>query len=122
MNLKGAYKVYKTIFHLDDEEKAQKLFNNVKNLLKDMEEAEEELMVEILANSRAIQIFRKNMKENKEAINNLLDNGVKIALCQNSLNGQSLTAKDMVNGAVIVRSGVGELTRKQADGWSYIKV
>lgn len=114
--------MYQVIFHLDNEKKAQKLFNNVMNLLKDMKESNEEIEVEVLANSRAIQVFKRSNTKERKRIEGLLGNGVKITLCQNSLDGQELTKEDMLEETILVRSGVGELSRKQSEGWSYIKV
>lgn len=114
--------MYKTIFHFDDKKKAKTLFNNVENLLKDMKEVKEEISVEVLANADAIQIFKKDQKEYEELIKKLIDKKVRIAICQNSLDGQKLKEEDMMENLMIVRSGVGELTRKQSKGWAYIKV
>lgn len=114
--------MYQTIFHCDDEKKVKKCFNNVENLLRDIEEADEEIRIEILANGSAVSSFKKESNRYEERISLLSKKNVQLALCQNSLNGHNLTAKEMVDKAKIVVSGVGELTRKQNQGWAYIKV
>lgn len=114
--------MYQTIFHCDNQNKAEKLFNNVENLLSDMSEAKEEVEVEILVNSSAVQLFKKGETKYKEKISSLSKKDVQIALCQNSLNSHSLSESKILDEVKIVSSGVGELSRKQHQGWSYIKV
>jgi len=46
---------------------------------------------------------------------------VAIALCNNALNNLRLKPEDMLPEALVVPSGVGELVRKQAEGWAYIR-
>lgn len=113
--------MYKVIFHLDDEGKVGTAYRGIMNLIKDMEDAGEEVQVELLANSSGVKPFMKEREENKEAIGLLLDNRVKIALCNNTLRVLYLTKDDFIDDAIVVKSGVGELTRKQHGGWGYIK-
>lgn len=113
--------MYKVVFHLDDEGRVGIAYRGIMNLFKDMEDAGEEVEVELLANSSGVKPFMKVREENKDAIERLFKKGVKIALCNNSLRVLYLTKKDFVDDAIVVTSGVGELTRKQQDGWGYIK-
>lgn len=114
--------MYRTIFHCDDEKKIKRCFNNVENLLRDIEEANEEIQIELLANGSAVSSFKKNEDQYKERISFLSKKNVQITLCRNSLKGQNLTTNEMIDESIIVVSGVGELTRKQNQGWAYIKV
>lgn len=113
--------MHKVIFHFDQEEKINKLINNVNNLFNDFEEEGEELTVEILANGTGIHAFKKDALKNQQAINDLLKKGVKIALCHNSLSKSDFSKEDFIAETTQVKSGVGELTRKQNEGWAYIK-
>lgn len=47
--------------------------------------------------------------------------GVHVVACENTMRGQKLTAADMLPGIGYVPSGVGELLRKQQQGWAYIR-
>lgn len=110
------------IFHCDDEEKASKLFNSVRNLLIDMDEAEEAIAIEILANGSAVNLFKKENKGTQKNMKAFIQKNLQLSLCQNSLNARDLLKDDMLDEARIVPSGVGELTRKQNKGWAYIKL
>jgi len=47
--------------------------------------------------------------------------GVVFAACANAMRAHNLTKNDMLEVAVIVPSAVGELIKKQAHGWAYIR-
>lgn len=113
--------MYKTIFHLDDEENITKVIGNINNLFKDMEEAGDEVEIEILANSNGVKAFKRDKEENKEDLAHLLEKGTEIMICNNTLNKLELSKEDLIDGIHVVTSGVGELTRKQNEGWAFIK-
>lgn len=113
--------MYKVVFHLDDEGRVGIAYRAIMNVIKDMEDEGEEVGVQLLCTASGVKPFMKEKEENKEAIDLLLEKGVKIALCNNSLRVLYLTEKDFVEDTIVVKSGVGELTRKQHNGWGYIK-
>lgn len=113
--------MYKVIFHLNEKEKVETACRNIENLLNDIQSSDEKIEVELLVNAAAVNSFKKDDKENHEAIKSILKRGVKIAICNNTLNGLKLSKEDLLKDLVLVTSGVGELTRKQNDGWAYIK-
>ncbi|MFC7137472.1 DsrE family protein [Halobaculum litoreum] len=47
---------------------------------------------------------------------------VEVCACGNSLAGRDIPADELVYGVDVVSSGMGELTRRQADGYAYIRV
>ena len=47
--------------------------------------------------------------------------GVKVIACENTMKGQKLERKDMLNGIAYVPAGVVELVEKQQQGWAYIR-
>lgn len=114
--------MYKTIFHFEDDRKTEKLLNNVMNLLDDMEEVNEEITIEVLVNADAVDVFKKENKDNQEVLKKLIQQGVTISVCQNSLMARDISENSLLEDIRIVRSGVGQLTRKQQDGWAYIKI
>lgn len=113
--------IYKVVFHLDDEKKGKNALNNAKNLLEDIEIGNKKLEIEILSNSTGIKTFKKN-NDQEEQIKELQNMGVKIAICNNTIKSLNLGKESFIEGVNIVPSGVGELTKKQSEGWAYIKV
>ena len=48
-------------------------------------------------------------------------NGVRIAVCDDSMRAAKLRASDMLQDVSYVKSGLGELMEKQQQGWVYIR-
>ncbi len=47
---------------------------------------------------------------------------IEVCACSNSLAARDVAEDELVYGVDVVSSGMGELTRRQADGYGYIKV
>ena len=114
-------KQYQVIFHLDEEplEKVTFVLNNILNLLNDL--GSQNVDVELLVNGPAVKAFKAEESPISELISRVLDQSVAIVLCNNALNLFELKPKEMLPDAIVVPSGVGELVRKQAEGWAYIR-
>lgn len=54
-------------------------------------------------------------------IKDALGAGIKIVACQNSMNKFKLTIDDLFPGITAVPSGVGELVKRQKEGWIYLQ-
>jgi uncharacterized protein len=50
-----------------------------------------------------------------------MNNGVHVVACQNTMHGMKLTPADMLPAIGYVPSGVGEIVKKQQQGWSYVR-
>jgi uncharacterized protein len=110
--------LYKVLFHLNDEGKAEDTLRNIENLLKDIKE---DIEVELVIHSKGVYPFKRNKNINREKIDMLIDKGVNISVCQNTLESLNLEKEDFVPGIQVVSSGVSEIIRKQQEGWLYIK-
>lgn len=110
-------KKYKAIFHLDEENRANLTFRNVKGLLRDLED---DVVVKLLANSEGIKALLQNGPYIEEMIK-LAEMGVSFAICSNTLRSMSLKKEDFPDFVTVVSSGTGELVRKQTEGWAYIR-
>ncbi|MCX6367249.1 MAG: DsrE family protein [Armatimonadetes bacterium] len=51
----------------------------------------------------------------------LAQRGVKLVLCENTMRGAKLGKRDLMPFASTVSSAMGELVKRQTDGWSYLK-
>lgn len=47
--------------------------------------------------------------------------GVRVSMCENTMRRLKLTKADLMPFATTVSSAMGELVRKQAEGWAYLK-
>lgn len=114
-------KPYRVIFHLDEdsEEKTNEVFNNLRNLIADL--GAENVEVELLANGKGVAALLKERVSNEIRIRHLAEQGVKFAVCANSLIHLNISPVDIVPEAVVVPAGVSELVKKQSEGWAYIR-
>jgi intracellular sulfur oxidation DsrE/DsrF family protein len=106
------------MFHLNEEGRAEDTLRNIDNLLKDVEGDVEVLL---LVHSKGVYPFGKNKNANKSKVEKLMAKGVKIRVCHNTLESLNLEVDDFIDGIEVVSSVVGELVRRQKDGWLYIK-
>ncbi|MBU5483580.1 GNAT family N-acetyltransferase [Clostridium sp. MSJ-11] len=115
----GKNQISKVLFHVDEKEKLDLGFKNIKNLLNDL--GEENTYIEMVVNGEAVEELRKEEFKYDNILNEIISSRVKIVACQNSLNAMEIKNEDLIESIFIVPSGVGELARKQINGWAYIR-
>jgi len=109
----------KTVFHAMHEVSAQAAIVGAFSLLRDPMIKIKDVVV--VGNGSAVKAFIKKSKYEQQVVQ-AVSNGIKLRACKNSLNGLSISEKDLLNGVEIVFSGVGELTRLQSQGYAYIRI
>jgi len=67
-----------------------------------------------------VNVLRKNSIYSQR-VEKLIKTGVNFAACKNTTRAMNIQKKDLIEGVEIVSSGVGELIRKQSQGWLYIR-
>jgi len=76
--------------------------------------------VEIVAYGPGIGMLKAGSPV-KDKIDAAMGSGVTMAACQNTMRNMSLTPQDMLPKIGYVPSGVGELLKKQQQGWAYVR-
>ncbi len=111
----------KTLLHIstDDTEKVSELLGNIKNLRDDDTVENRETVV--LMNGDAVKTALQDSKAS-EFFRDDLEKGVSFRVCSNSLEGRDIKPENLVEGVEVVESGVGELTKLQSEGFSYIRL
>lgn len=112
---------YRAVFHLnqDTDARVATVFSNIHNLLADL--GKEHLEVELVANGTGVNALLKANPLTADRIKELSAEGVRFAACSNSLDALKLTGTALHEGVRVVPSGVGELVRRQNEGWAYIR-
>lgn len=118
---KAAEKLYKVIYQLDSNEPKiiEKTIRNINNALSDPR-LKGKLKVELIAFSGGTDAYLKSGPY-EQAIKTLVQNGVLVAQCANSLKERGISRDKLFDFVAIVPSGNGELIIRQADGWTIIK-
>lgn len=112
---------YRVVFHLDEPSKgrANQVFRNIENLLSDL--GENNLEVELVANGGGVRAFVQGPESYTEQIDPLSAKGVRFVACAHSLSQLDINVDTLLDSVTVVSSGVGELVKKQTDGWAYIR-
>ncbi|NVO67417.1 DsrE family protein [Methanofollis tationis] len=108
---------YRAIFHLDEPAKAPLVFANLGNLLDDLGGS---VVVEVVANSEGVKVFLLTGQYTAR-FREYAEQGVQFAVCANSLRALGFTRDDFPRAVRVVPSGVGEIVRRQAEGYAYIR-
>lgn len=106
----------KVVVQVSEKEKVNQAVKSVINLLNDLGEELEE--VEVVFHQSAI-----TATTDEESIKPLLENEkVNVMACRNSLISQGINEGSLAEGVKIVNSGVGEVVRRQKEGWIYLRL
>jgi len=117
------------VFHIssDRREDAEQLLDQVELVLQSHRERGQPLRVEVVANSLGLRLLQQGRSPFPQRIRQLHDTypNLVFAACGNTLErlvkryGEPI---DILPQAVIIRSGVSSISRRQQTGWAYIKV
>ena len=76
--------------------------------------------IEIVSNGPSVLMLKSNSAI-AERIQDATRSGVKIVACENSMKGLKLAKSEMHPGVGYVPAGIIELTKKQHEGWAYVR-
>lgn len=119
-------KTHKVVFEVttDGAEKWLGALRNVENAQKSLGAKAGKLVV--VTHGKGLgMLIAKNAAENpemQEKLQKLHADGVVFAACENTMRRKKVETKDLVEQASTVDSGVGEVIRKQGEGFFYIKI
>jgi hypothetical protein len=111
----------KTVFHVADgaDEVQDAAIRYARGIFDD--ESVEMDAVAVVANASGIELVRTD-SDYAEKIAELSEGDVQFIACEKSMQAAGLTRDDILDVVEIALTSVGELTRRQEDGYHYIKV
>jgi len=110
--------MHRALLHIDDAAQIDRGLRSVQHLLDDLGD---EVAVILVVNGGAVSALRREATQTP-VIRRLLEQGVTIAGCRHSLLTQKIDPASLVEGVRVVQSGVGELVRREGEGFAYIKL
>ena len=119
-------KTHKVVFEVtsDGPDKWLGVLRNVENAQKSI--GAKSAKFEVVMHGKGLGLLlAKNAVQNaemKEKLTKLHSDGVVFAACENTMRRDKVEKKDLVEQATTVDSGIGEVIRKQGEGYSYIKI
>jgi intracellular sulfur oxidation DsrE/DsrF family protein len=119
----------RVVFHVSsaDPTMAEELLDQVQLILQDYASQGRSLKVEVVANNQGIELLQKGISPVADRIQelNARYNNLRFAACGNTLERLSREQGETIvvlPEATVIESGVSFVTRRQQEGWVYIKV
>lgn len=91
------------------------VLRNVRNLGAELGD----VAIRIIAHGNGIE-FATARTAASSGVQAVLDAGVEVLACQNTLRRKEIAQSEVLPGVQLVRAGLAELVRLQHDGWAYI--
>lgn len=105
------------LVHLPEASKGEAVMRNMEHLL---EEFGEEVAAEVVANSDGVKVLLITGPYGAE-VRALAEAGVRFTVCAHSCRARGFTREDFPRVVTVVPSGVGEIVRREAEGFAYIR-
>ncbi|WP_298301978.1 DsrE family protein [Hydrotalea sp.] len=111
---------YKAIIQLtsDDENVYKSIIGQIINLKKALTD---NVLIEVVCHGRSSAFCLNTNNSYREAIAQLMEEGVDIKVCENMLHANHISAQQLIPGMQTVPAGIAELVIRQHEGWSYVK-
>lgn len=99
-------------------EEQKGLINNLENILEAWGDTTE---LEVVAHGPGLSMLVEDSTTVSKEIQALTARGVVFVACENTMKRKNVTVQDLVKGVRTVPMGIGEIVKKQEQGWTYIK-
>lgn len=118
----AAKKKYKAIYQLDtnDPKTIEKAIRNINNVLKDPR-LKGKIQIELVTFSGGTEAYLKKNSQYEQSLKDLINKGVIVAQCLNSLEERKLSKDELFDFVAYVPSGNGELIIRANEGWIIVK-
>ena len=94
------------------------LMNNLKHLKAGWADS---VLIEVVAHGPGLDFLTKGKTTQQEKISHFKQMGITFIACENTMMERKIPKESIIAEAAFVRMGIGEIVRKQEQGWSYIK-
>lgn len=113
--------MYRAIYQLDQgsPEIIKKAIRNINNLLADPR-LKGKIQIEVVAFSGGTEAYKKG-SEYEDALKALVDKGVLVVQCLNTLKERKIEKNELFDFIGYVPTGNGELVIRATDGWTIVK-
>ena len=109
---------------IEGADKWEAVFRNIDNLRADL--GANSVEIEGVIHGKAWPLLVRPEKggapEFHPKVEAAIRSGVKLVLCENTMKRNKIEKADVLPYAATVSSAIGELVRKQTDGWAYLKL
>lgn len=117
------------VFHIsgDDQVAAGNLLDEVETMLQSYRSSGRALRVEVVGNSKGLDLLRESLSQHKQRIHELAERfpNLTFVACQNTIDRLRVehgVEVKLLPDAALTASGVVHVVERQKEGWSYIRV
>jgi len=57
----------------------------------------------------------------RDRVTQVIDEGIRVIACENTMNSMKLTRDDMLGGVEFVKTGLAHVMKRQLQGWAYAR-
>lgn len=108
------------LFHFSgNAHKQEHAIANVRNLLADDSTSVENVV--FVATGNGVFLLTDENSTQREEVEELAEEGVSFRACRNSLDLRDYAPEDVIESVEVVPAGVGELVKRQEEGYNYVK-
>lgn len=110
---------YRVVFQLDDAnpDKHEAVLRNVRNTVADLGP---DVSVLVVAHGPGLGLLT-GASGFADQLAGLVGQGVAFAACGNTMRRQEVPESALLPDVTVVSSGIGEVVRRQHDGWAYVR-
>lgn len=108
--------VFQMTSNVHEEQKG--LINNLQNL---QQSWGENAAMQVVLHGPGLSVVVENETSFSNEIKELIKKGVVFVACENTMLRKKVLKSDLVQGVKTVPMGIGEIVKKQEQGWTYIK-
>lgn len=107
------------VVHLDEDTsgKFEAVLRNVGHLL---DELDDHSPVELVAHGPGVAVMLRS-NPHSGTVQDLRDRGLLLVACGNTMARMDIAPQELTQGVSVASSGLGQLVRRQRQGWSYVR-
>lgn len=94
------------------------LLNNLRHLKEGWGDS---VLIEVVVHGPGLDLVTRGKATQAGAIQKLIGNGVRFVVCRNTMKQKGITDGQVLPNVGFVDMGIGQIVRRQEQGWTYIK-
>jgi uncharacterized protein len=94
------------------------LLNNLKHLKEGWGDS---VQIEVVVHGPGLDMLTRGKATQEEAVQMMIKKGVQFVACRNTMKQKGVTDDQLLPNVGFVDMGIGEIVRRQEQGWTYIK-
>lgn len=94
------------------------LLNNLRHLKEGWGDS---VLIEVVVHGPGLDLVTRGKATQNEAIQKMIGKGVRFVACRNTMKQKGVTDEQILPNVEFVDMGLGEIVRRQEQGWTYIK-